>query len=583
MGKYRVVDFIVDYLEYKNVNAIFTVTGGGSIFINDAFSKNNSIKSIAHHNEQAASFAAEGYARMSNRLGVCVVTSGPGGTNAITGVLCSYQDSIPVFYISGNVRKELTTNFTKLNYRQLGDQEFNISDFVKPITKLSMQLNTNDNLLDILEKFYVEATKGRPGPVWLDIPLDIQKSMVDKFDPLLLIPSPTNENQYDISDVIKLLNSAKKPVIIAGNGIRISNSISKFEELIQKLNIPVVHSFNGLDLLDSGNKHNFGRIGIVGNIHANKIVQEADLIIAIGTRLYVRQIGYNLDSFGKNAKIIHVDIDHNELSKPTVKSDYKICMDAGEFIELVLKQNIITNYNFDDDRIRWIDRCMSIKKNNPIILDRHLISNPINPNGFLYQLSLKCPNEYNYVLSDGTANVTGSQVIQLKKDQRVFTNKATAPMGYGLPAAIGASYSHPNIVCIEGDGSLQMNLQELQTLVQYKKNIKLIILNNNGYLSIKTTQNNLCSGNLHLSNPESGLTLPDYKKIASAFGITYYSIENLNNLDKILAQLFSNQDPAILEVFLDEDAPHEPKIITKIDKEGNFTNPEFDDIDWLVK
>ena len=583
MGKYRVVDFIVDYLEYKNVNAIFTVTGGGSIFINDAFSKNNSIKSIAHHNEQAASFAAEGYARMSNRLGVCVVTSGPGGTNAITGVLCSYQDSIPVFYISGNVRKELTTNFTKLNYRQLGDQEFNISDFVKPITKLSMQLNTNDNLLDILEKFYVEATKGRPGPVWLDIPLDIQKSMVDKFDPLLLIPSPTNENQYDISDVIKLLNSAKKPVIIAGNGIRISNSISKFEELIQKLNIPVVHSFNGLDLLDSGNKHNFGRIGIVGNIHANKIVQEADLIIAIGTRLYVRQIGYNLDSFGKNAKIIHVDIDQNELSKPTVKSDYKICMDAGEFIELVLKQNIITNYNFDDDRIRWIDRCMSIKKNNPIILDRHLISNPINPNGFLYQLSLKCPNEYNYVLSDGTANVTGSQVIQLKKDQRVFTNKATAPMGYGLPAAIGASYSHPNIVCIEGDGSLQMNLQELQTLVQYKKNIKLIILNNNGYLSIKTTQNNLCSGNLHLSNPESGLTLPDYKKIASAFGITYYSIENLNNLDKILAQLFSNQDPAILEVFLDEDAPHEPKIITKIDKEGNFTNPEFDDIDWLVK
>jgi acetolactate synthase-1/2/3 large subunit len=581
MEKYRVVDFIVDYLEYKNINTIFTVTGGGSIFINDAFSKKQSIKSIAHHNEQAASFAAEGYARMSNRLGVCVVTSGPGGTNTITGVLCSYQDSIPVLYISGNVRKELTTNFTKLNYRQLGDQEFNISDFVKPITKLSIQMNTNENLLVILEKFYSEATNGRPGPVWLDIPLDIQKSLVDKFNPLLLYPSIPNENEYDISNVIDLLSSAKKPLIIAGNGIRISNSISEFEELIKTLNIPVVHSFNGIDLLASSNKHNFGRIGIVGNIHANKIVQESDLIIAIGTRLYVRQIGYNLDSFGKNAKIIHVDIDQNELSKPTIKSDYKICMDAGKFIELVLKQNIITNYNFDDDRIRWIDRCITIKNDNPIILERHLISNPINPNGFLYQLSIKCPSNYNYVLSDGTANVTGSQVIQLKKNQRIFTNKATAPMGYGLPAAIGASYSHPNIVCIEGDGSLQMNLQELQTLVHYKQNIKLIILNNNGYLSIKTTQKNLCSGNLHLSNPESGLTLPNYQKIATAFGITYYSIDNLNNLDKILSQLFSNQDPAILEVFLDEDALHEPKIITKIDKEGNFTNPEFDDIEWL--
>lgn len=581
MEKYRVVDYIVDYLEYKNVNAIFTVTGGGSIFINDAFSKNQSIKSIAHHNEQAASFAAEGYARMSNRLGVCVVTSGPGGTNTITGVLCSYQDSIPVLYISGNVRKELTTNFTKLNYRQLGDQEFNISDFVKPITKLSMQLNTNDNLISILEKLYNEATKGRPGPVWLDIPLDIQKSMVDKFNPLLITSHQSNENQYDISHVIELLKSAKKPLIIAGNGIRLSNSISEFKELIQTLNIPVVHSFNGIDLLDSSNKYNFGRIGIVGNIHANKIVQESDLIIAIGTRLYVRQIGYNLDSFGKNAKIIHVDIDQNELLKPTVKSDYKICMDARIFISLILKHYNLKNTNLDDVRIKWIDRCVFIKKDNPIILDRHLISNPINPNGFLYQLSLKCPSKYNYVLSDGTANVTGSQVIQLKNNQRIFTNKATAPMGYGLPAAIGASYALPNIICIEGDGSLQMNIQELQTLVQYKKNIKLIILNNNGYLSIKTTQNNLCSGNLHLSNPESGLTLPNYKKVAAAFDITYYSIDQLSSLDDVLSKLFSNDLPAILEVFLDENALHEPKIITKIDELGNFTNPEFDDIEWL--
>ena len=583
MVQYRVVDFIVEFLEHKNINSIFTVTGGGSIFINDAFSKSKSIKSIAHHNEQAASFAAEGYARMSNGLGVCVVTSGPGGTNTITGVLCSYQDSVPVLYISGNVRKELTTNFTKSSLRQLGDQEFNISDFVKPITKLSLQLNSSDNLLDILERFYDEAINGRPGPVWLDIPLDIQKTIVDKFDPLLLNKPENKVNNFDCAFFFELITTAKKPLIIAGNGIRISNCISEFEELINKYNIPVVHSFNGIDLLDSSNKYNFGRIGIVGNIHANKIVQESDLIIAIGTRLYVRQIGYNLDSFGKNAKILHVDIDDNELNKSIVKSDYKICMDAGDFIKSILKENSNIDFNLTNDSIKWMNRCLTIKKDNPIILDRHLISSPINPNGFLYQFSLYCPSKYNYVLSDGTANVTGSQVIQLKMNQRMFTNKGTAPMGYGLPAAIGASYAHPNIVCIEGDGSLQMNLQELQTFIQNKQNIKLIILNNNGYLSIKITQKNLCSGNLHLSNPESGLTLPVYKKIAEAFGITYYSIKSLEDTENTLSQLFSNDSPAILEVFLDENALHEPKIITKIDEFGNFTNPEFDDIEWIQK
>lgn len=578
---YRVVDYIKDFLEYKGVEVLFTVTGGGSIFLNDAFSASKQITSIANHHEQASALAAEGYARMSNKIGVCVVTSGPGGTNAITGTLCSFQDSIPVLFISGNVRKELTTNYTGLNLRQLGDQEFNIADFVKPITKKSIQLNSVENLHDTLEDLYLTATTGRPGPVWLDIPLDIQKLEVDQFvssNASLNSEIQVNEFKEEINFILDSIKKSEKPLFILGNGIRLSNSERLLLDILNKVDIPCVLSFNALDILESEHPNNFGRIGIVGNIHANKIVQDSDLIIALGTRLYVRQIGYNLESFGKNAKIIHIDIDNEELNKPLVKSDIKICGDINTiFNRLISELDIVEKVSFSN----WMLKCNNYKLSNPIILDRHLINKPINPNGFLYKFSLLCPAHYSFVSSDGTANVTGSQVIQLKKNQRFFTNKGTAPMGYGLPAAIGAYYSNKNIICIEGDGSIQMNIQELQTIYQNDMNIKIIILNNNGYLSIKTTQKNLCNGNLYLSNPLSGLTLPNYSKIANAYGIKYFSLTEMANLASIVDDLFMDNGPAILEVFLDENAFHEPKIITKIDKTGKFTNPEFDDIDWI--
>jgi acetolactate synthase-1/2/3 large subunit len=578
--KYRVVDFIVDYLSSKGLNTLFTVTGGGSIFINDAFSLNKDWKCFANHNEQASAYAAEGYSRMKGKPGVCVLTSGPGGTNAITGVLCSFQDSVPVIFISGNVRKELTTNYTKLELRQLGDQEFNIVSIVKPITKAAIQINSSDNLFEILEELYLQCTTGRPGPVWLDIPLDIQQKDIIEYSKLNKIVNGhyLKFDNNDIGYLLSLINKSNKPLLVLGNGLR-GMPQSELYTILNDLNIPFVTSFNGLDLIDSDHHLNFGRMGVLGQIRSNLIIQECDLLIVLGSRLYVRQIGYNIHSFAKNAKIIQIDIDKNELEKPTSRVDVKIHSCVIELLRILhQKGKLKALKNCEDD---WITTCKKISNNNPIILDRHLLDYPINPYGFLYLLSLQLPSTFSYVLSDGTANVAGSQIIHIKNGQRLFTNKATAPMGYGLPAAIGAAIDGDNIICIEGDGSIQMNIQELQTLKQLQLNVIVIILNNNGYVSIRATQNNLCGGRLHLSDPTSGLTLPNYNKIANAFDIDYTSINSLSEIPRILKKLECQTGPMIIEVMIDEHALHEPKIITKLNAKGEFSSPEYEDISWL--
>jgi acetolactate synthase-1/2/3 large subunit len=580
--KYRVVDFVVDYLSSKGLNTLFTVTGGGSIFINDAFNIKKDWNCFANHNEQASAFAAEGYSRLNGKPGICVLTSGPGGTNALTGVLCSYQDSIPVIFISGNVRKELTTNYTKLDLRQLGDQECDIVRIVKPITKAAIQLNSSDNLFEILEELYLQCTTGRPGPVWLDIPLDIQQKEIIKYSELITISNVENF-KFDtvvIDHVLNLISESNKPLLVLGNGLR-GMPQEDLYSVINDLSIPFVTSFNGLDLIDTEHHLNFGRMGVLGQIRSNLIIQECDLLIVLGSRLYVRQIGYNINSFAKNAKIIQVDIDINELEKPTSRVDVKIHSCVIEVLRLINQKS--KNQGLNNCKDNWIRKCNSISENNPIILDRHLLDSPINPYGFLYLLSLKLPSSYSYVLSDGTANVAGSQIIHIKKGQRLFTNKATAPMGYGLPAAIGAAIDGDRIICLEGDGSIQMNIQELQTLRQLQLNVIVIILNNNGYVSIRATQNNLCGGRLHLSDPTSGLTLPNYKKLALAFEIEYTSVNSLSEIPRILKKLENQKGPLIIEVMIDEHALHEPKIITKLNEKGEFNNPEYEDISWLDK
>ncbi len=518
----RVSDYIIKFLrdEYK-VDTFFTVSGGGSIFLIDSLGKIENIKYVATHHEQAAAIAAEGYSRINNKLAVCIVTSGPGGTNALTGTLCSWLDSVPVLFISGQVNKELTTNFTNSKLRQFGDQEFNIVKTVENMTKFSIQINDVNDVKYYLEKACKLAMSGRPGPVWLDIPLNIQSCDINvetlkSYDEEIYLPTIS---QTEIDNVIEKWNNSKNPLLIVGNGIRLSGGVSELKELIYKTNIPVISAINGNDIVNCDYPYYYGRFGTHAQICANKLLNECDFLLSIGSRLYVRQTGYNFNSFAKNAYKVYVDIDSEELSKTTLFPDQKIVADAKDFIKKLLDKNI------NKSSESWISRC-DVLNQNPKVLDRHRNKQNFVSNYFLIEkLSELLPLDHHVITSDGSANVVTMQVLNLKQNQRLITNTGCAPMGYGLPAAIGAAINH-KIICLEGDGSLHLNIHELQTMKHYNLPIKLILINNDGYLSIKITQKAFFNGKFVASEKNSGVTFPNFKKIIDAYELPYCSIKN---------------------------------------------------------
>jgi acetolactate synthase-1/2/3 large subunit len=575
----RVCDYIASFIASKNINYVFTIPGGGCIHLSDAFARQESIQVVVNHHEQACALSAEGYARLKNEVGVCLVTSGPGGSNTWTGILCSYQDSIPVMTISGNVNKNLTTNYTGLELRQLGDQEFDVVKTVSNFTKYAYQVNEPDTIKYHLEKAYYLATSGRPGPVWLDIPLDVQSIQID---PDKLIGYDIIEEEYSLSQdtltlILDKLHNSKKPLIIAGHGVRLSKSINLLNDILEKYKIPVVTSFNGNDSVSNEYEYYCGRFGTHAQIAANKIVQEADFVLTLGSRLYVRQIGYNFKSFAKNAFKVYVDIDINELNKPTIFPDVKVHYDVFKFLNLI-KNNINVS-----DISEWRQYCKDLIKQHPTVLQRHKESKPLSIYAFINSLNNQMKSDLPVVTSDGSANIVGMQVLKLKKNQRLFSNKSTAPMGYGLPAAIGACFANnkKQIICLEGDGSLHMNIHELQVVFQHQLPIKIFVFNNDGYLSIKITQKSFCNGLLSLSNSSSGLTLPSYKKIAQAYNIPYTSIKNNKNLQHQIDKCFDVTGPQIIEIFVDPNEFHEPKVMAQIDDNGNFIPGELENIKWI--
>jgi acetolactate synthase I/II/III large subunit len=575
----KVCDYIVEFLAGKGVDTVFSIPGGGCIFLSDAFAREERIEMVANHHEQGCSISAEGYARSKNDLGVCLVTSGPGGSNAWTGTLCSYQDSVPVLVISGNVNRSMTTNYTGLaSLRQLGDQEFNVVKTVSNFTKYAAQVNDPENIRYHLERAYHEAKSGRPGPVWLDIPLDVSTSKINPTELKPYTPEQSEEKKFDISEIISKLEKSKKPVILVGNGVRLSNSVEVLDKFLTKHKIPVVTSLNGKDNVDNNYEYNTGTFGVLGNISANKALQESDFVLSIGSRLYVRQIGYNFEGFAKNAFKVYVDIDAAELSKPTIKPDIKINLDAKEFL------NILAQQYFDLHIDQWQKTCKKYIEKFPNVLDRHRNKSPINMYGAMEKLNKYMSERITVVTSNGSANVVAMQVLKLYENQRMFTNKATAPMGYGLPAAIGSCYADrgKKVICLDGDGSVHMNIQELQVLKQNNLPIKLIIFNNNGYLSIKMTQTNYCEGKLSLSTPSSGLTLPKYKKIAYAYGIKYHSASSEEQMNDILDKVFLEdyEGPEIVEIFVDPDGIHEPKVKASLGEDGKFIPGKLEDISW---
>jgi acetolactate synthase-1/2/3 large subunit len=573
----RLSDYVIQFLrdQYK-VDTIFTVSGGGCIFLIDSLGSTEGVNYVATHHEQVASIAAEGYARMNNKLGACLVTSGPGCTNAMTGTLCSWLDSVPVVVLSGQVNKEMTTNYTKLPLRQLGDQEFNIIECVKSMTKYAIQVNDPLDIRYHLEKACKLATTGRPGPVWLDIPLNVQSAIID---PANLIGYTEEESEYKpqkekINTIIKMWNLAKKPLLIVGNGVRLSGGIDELKEVLSRTNIPTITAVNGNDIVNTDYPYYYGRFGTHAQICANTLLKECDFLLTIGSRLYVRQIGYNFEGFADQAYRAYVDIDIAELNKPTLHPDIFVESDAKKFIEELLLNKLPISSK------EWIDVCEETNK-APKVLQRHRDNeNYVSHYAFVEELSKVLPQDHHIVTSDGSANVVTMQVLDLKGNQRLFTNTGCAPMGYGLPAAIGAA-THHKIICLEGDGSLHLNIHELQTMKHYNLPIKLILLNNDGYLSIKISQNTFFNKKYVASEKSSGVSFPNFEKVIKAYDLPYYSIKNNKDIQPTLNEFLNQEGPCVCEVFTDPEEYHEPKVMAKLDSNGKFIPGKLEDIRWM--
>jgi len=575
----KVSDYVAGFIANNPVfsKVVFLVSGGGNMHLIDSLGKNPALKYVCNHHEQACTMAAEGYAKVSNMIGVAYVTTGPGGTNAITGVMGAWVDSIPVMIVSGQVKFETTiASQPELSLRQLGDQEINIVDIVCSITKYAVMIADKFSIRYHLEKAVYEAKHGRPGPVWVDIPLDIQAAQVEPGE-LVGFDAPAESN-YDLKmdEVIPALKKAKRPVIIAGNGIALSGAVSEFRELAKRLNIPVIGTFARYDIVNDDDALYAGRFGSVGHRAGNFAVQNSDLIIAIGARLNIRAVSYNWDCFGREAVKIVVDIDDNELKKHTITVDIPVHADAGEFIKALL---ISCNDSLDCDD--WVKQCQNYRNSFPtIISERQAGKEKVDSYNFFDVLSDCTADDTIFVFGNGTACVSSYQSLRLKGSQKVVVNSGCASMGYDLPAAIGAWYASQDkpVVCVTGDGSLQMNIQELQTIIHNKIPLKLFVLNNEGYISIRNTQRGFFNGNFVGSGCDSGVSCPDMLKIAEAYGFTGMRINNQDNLKEQIQSVLQSLGPVICEIMLDPEEKMEPKLSSEKKNDGSMVSKPLEDM-----
>ena len=574
----KVSDFIAKFIaEHEDTaKTVFMVSGGGNMHLIDSLGKNENLEYVCNHHEQACAIAAEGYARVSNKIGIAYVTTGPGGTNAITGVYGAWVDSIPTMIISGQVKFQTTiASQPKLNLRQLGDQEVNIVDIVRPITKYAVMITDKNSIKFHLQKAIYEAKHGRPGPVWLDVPLDIQGAMVDEAD-LVEFEIP-EEQKFDtkIPQVLDALKAAKRPVIIAGNGVALAGANEEFLKLIKILEIPVIGTFARYDIVRNDHELFFGRYGSIGNRAANFVVQNSDLIIAIGARLNIRAVSYNWEFFGREAKKILVDIDQNELNKKTIAADIKIKSDAKVFIS-DLRSALKDELDFG----AWLEICKNYRKNYPTIEPfRQNVKEWVDSYNFFDVLS-NHKRDLVYVFGNGTACVSSYQSLRLYENQKVVVNSGCASMGYDLPAAIGACFANgkKDTICVTGEGSLQMNIQELQTIIHNKLPIKIFVLNNAGYISIRNTQNNFFKGHKVGSDKDSGVSFPNIVKLAEVYGFEACRIENQLNLKGELEEILSKPGAVVCEIMLSPTEKMEPKLSSKIKPDGKMVSKPLEDM-----
>lgn len=575
---------MADFFMKHGIKDCFMVTGGGAMHLNDAFGHAEGMHCTYNHHEQASAIAAEGYARLTGKIALCCVTSGPGGTNAITGVMGGYLDSIPMFVVSGQVKRETTLWSTDVALRQLGDQEFDIVESVKNMTKYAHMVTEPETIRYHLEKALFLATNGRPGPVWLDIPLDVQASVIDTdelvgFDSEKEYPHENPKLDMDlVKDVIEKIKQAKRPVVLAGTGIRLGDAYSEFLACIDKWKIPVVTAWNAHDLLWKDHPLFCGKPGTVGTRGGNFVVQNCDLLLVLGCRMNIRMISYNRHQFAENAYKIVVDIDENEMKKPTVQVDMPIHADVKDFL-VAMEDQFLEEPN--DAHAKWLQWCKDIDCKYPATKPAfYEKKNPMNPYAFMTELFDVLEEGETIVCGNGSACVITFQACDIKPKQRLFTNSGCAAMGYGFPAAIGAAVAKDGerVICIDGDGSFQMNLQELQTVVYNQYNLKILYLNNNGYHSIRQTQTNLFQPPLVGVCDGNGLSFPDMKKVAGAYGIPYVAIEDIREAKSSMEQVLQMEGPVLCEVFVDPAQNFEPKLSSKVLPDGKIVSPPLDDM-----
>lgn len=584
----KVSDLIAEFLKDKKIKHVFGIIGAGNAHIFDSIQTLGYTEIICVHHEQAACMAMQTYYRTSGCLTAALLTTGGGSTNGVTGVVSSWADSIPGIIISGNENSKYID--LHKDVRMWGVQGYDCLHMVEKVTKHTERVLDANDTINILENAFSISTHGRPGPCWIDIPMDIQSSKIDvdtKIENNLKLKNLNILNEVELNLQIKLvleqLKNSKRPLFWLGNGIRLSGAQPEVETLIDKFQIPAIVSWAGIDLIDSYHPLVFGRAGTYGQRCANFILQNCDFLICIGTRLSISQIGYDINEIARDAKIAFVDIDKNEINKLESKIDYKINADAKDFIFSMLKSVDKTQLI---ENTEWIERCNYFKSKYPWVNENDHPDKDGFINSYTFMEKLNNHLKENQIITTdmGTALLSGHQVLRIKKGQRLMTSTGLGEMGYGLPAAIGASIAtnRGEVMCLNCDGGMMMNLQELQTIIHNKLPIKIIIFNNDGYLMIKHTQNALFNGRRSGVDKNTGVTCPNFSELAKAFNFPSFKIKTWDDFDSVIPEIQNHNGPLICEVFMHPQQLFVPKLSLAIQEDGTLISPPLEDLSPFI-
>jgi acetolactate synthase-1/2/3 large subunit len=580
----KLSDYVAGRIADWGVQDVFLIPGGGAMHLNDSFGREPRLRYICNHHEQASAMAAECYARVTGKTAVLNVTTGPGGINALNGVFGAWTDSVPMLIVSGQVKRETCMSLTgMLHIRQLGDQEVDIVRMAGGITKYAVLVSDPASIRYHLEKAWHLAASGRPGPCWIDIPVDVQSARIDEtslrgYDPAEdTIEWDAARVEEQCSQVIRRLANAERPVLLSGSGVRAANALEEFHEVARLLKIPVTTAW-AHDLIAADDPLFCGRPGTIGERAGNFTVQNSDALLVLGSRLNIRQVSYNWSSFARQAYKMQVDVDAAELHKPTVRPDLPIHCDLKLFLQEMLRQLPQASYRAST-HTSWLRWCRERLGRYPVVLEKHRQqSSPINPYYFIEQLFDSLATDDVVVCGNAAACIVPYQAARLKAGQRLISNSGSASMGYELPAAVGAAVARQGkrVICLAGDGSIQLNIQELQTIAHHQLPVKIFVLDNGGYLSIRQTQSNFF-GKLVGESPASGISFPDMAKIATAYGLSAARIESDKDF-AVISQILNAPGPALCQVRLDPAQEFEPRLKSRQLPDGKLVSPNLEDM-----